>query len=203
MVATLEVIRERFCIDEAFFQGISHTGLGTYLTLHVAFAELLAGDRRALDRLDWYLGAATSTWTWPEAIHPRLPGGCMGDGHHGWAAADFLSFVRTMLVRETRDGLALLSMLPERWVGQGVEVHDAPTRFGTLSFALRWHGNRAALLWELQPHDPSRAVALTAPGIDPGWRTTEARGEALLEVRSDLPVPQPTGGGPDQGESFG
>ena len=44
------------------------------------------------------------TWTWPEAIHPRLDGGCMGDGHHGWAAAELLTFVRDLLVREVAGG---------------------------------------------------------------------------------------------------
>ncbi|MDZ7675840.1 MAG: hypothetical protein U5K30_12335 [Acidimicrobiales bacterium] len=180
MVETLEVIRDRFCLDEAFFQGISHTGLGTYLTLQVAGVELVAGDRRALDRLDWLLSAATSTWTWPEAIHPRVAGGCMGDGHHGWTAAEFLSFVRSMLVRETDAGLALCSMIPERWYGQGIEVHGAPTRFGTLSFAVRWHGARPALLWELDRHDAERPVAITCPGLDPSWRSTDDRGETLL-----------------------
>ena len=198
MAATLDVVRERFCIDDAFYQGISHTGLGTYLTMQIAFAELQTGDRRALDRLDWMLASATPTWTWPEAIHPRVSGGCMGDGHHGWAAAEFLSFVRSMLVRETSDGLALFSMIPERWYGQGVEIHDAPTRFGTVSFALRWHGERPALLWEIDRHDPSVPVAITCPGIDPSWRTTEDRGEALLEAPIAAAVP-----GPDDGESFG
>ena len=203
MVATLDVVRDRFCIGDAFFQGISHTGFGTYLTMHIAFAELLAGDRRALDRLDWFLANATSTWTWPEAIHPRVPGGCMGDGHHAWAAADFLSFVRTALVRETNDGLALVSMIPERWYGQGIEVHDAPTRFGTLSFAVRWHGARPALLWELQPHDPDVAVVLSAPGLDPTWRSTDARGEALLDVPPDAMVGATSRPGPEHGDSFG
>ncbi len=199
MAATLDVVRDRFCINGAFYQGISHTGLGTYLTLQIAFAELQTGDRRALDRLEWMLANATSTWTWPEAIHPRVTGGCMGDGHHGWAAAEFLSFVRSMLVRETTDGLALLSMIPESWYGQGIEIHDAPTRFGTISFALRWHGARPALLWELDRHDSSIPVALTCPGIDRSWRTTEDRGEALLEA----PAGAPAAPGPDQGDSFG
>lgn len=189
IAATAEVIRDRFVLDGAFYQGISHTGLGTYLTMQLASVELLAGDRRALERLDWLLGAATSTWTWPEAIHPRVPGGCMGDGHHGWAAADFLSFVRTMLVRETSDGLALASMLPTSWYGQGVEVHDAPTRFGMLSFAIRWHGDRPALLWQLDRHDETVDVVLRAPGLDPSWSSTEAHGEALLERPADAPEP--------------
>lgn len=194
MAATLDVVRDRFCFDEAFLQD----GLGTYLTMQLAFAELQTGDRRALERLDWLLANATPTWTWPEAIHPRVNGGCLGDGHHGWAAAEFLSFVRSMLVRETPDGLALFSMIPERWYGQGVEIHDAPTRFGTVSFALRWHGARPALLWEIERHDESVPVAITCPGIDPSWRTTEDRGEALLEAPETATVP-----GPEDGDSFG
>jgi hypothetical protein len=188
IVATAELIRERFMIDRAFFQSISHTGLGTYLTLQLAFVELEAGDRRALDRLAWMLDVATPTWTWPEAIHPRLPGGCMGDGHHGWAAADFLSFVRMMLVREVEGGIALCSMLPDAWTGQGLEVHDAPTRCGRLSFAVRWHGNRPALLWDLTPHEGIGDVVLTVPGLDPTWHTSERKGDALLApVRRPVP----------------
>jgi hypothetical protein len=177
MAATADVIRDRFTLGPAFYQGISHTGLGTYLTLQLAFVELEAGDRQALERLEWLVESATPTFTWPEAIHPQLGGGCMGDGHHGWAAADFLSFVRVLLVRETDDGLVLCSMLPDAWAGQGIEVHDAPTHFGLTSFAVRWHGDRPALLWEVEGDGP---VRITAPGLDPAWSSTERRGEALL-----------------------
>ena len=195
IAATAEAIRQRFTLDtppapngaraggRAFFQGISHTGLGTYLTLQLAAVEMRAGDRRALDRLAWMLDAATPTWTWPEAIHPRLAGGCMGDGHHGWAAAELLTFVRDLLVREVAGvpgGLALASLVPDAWYGQGWEVHDAPTAVGHVSYAVRWHGDRAALLWEVTPHAGVDGVRLTAPGLDPSWSTTERRGEALL-----------------------
>ncbi len=140
----------------------------------------------------WLVEAATATYTWPEAIHPGLGGGCMGDGHHGWAAAEFLTFVRNLLVREVADGeLALCSMLPEAWAGQNLEVHDAPTHEGLLSFAVRWHGDRPALLWDLRPHagragGPTR---LTAPGLDPAWSTREAKGEALLAAGALPPRP--------------
>jgi hypothetical protein len=179
LAATVDVIRERFCVDNAFFQGISHTGLGTYLTLQLAFVELEAGDRRALERLQWLLQAATPTYTWPEAIHPQLGTGCMGDGHHGWAAADFLSLVRNVLVRDVPGGLALCTLLPDGWAGQSVEVEKAPTHAGDLSFAVRWHGDRPALLWELDRR-ATTPVTITAPGLDPNWSTTEVRGEALL-----------------------
>ena len=181
VLATAEVVRERFCVGPAFYQAISHTGLGTYLTLQLASVELEAGDRRCLERLQWMLTAATDTFTWPEAIHPQLRGGCMGDGHHGWAAADFVSFVRNLLVREVPGGLALCSMLPDAWLGQALEVHDAPTHAGVLSFALRWHDDRPALLWDLRTHDDTAGdVTITAPGLDPSWSSTERRGEVLL-----------------------
>jgi hypothetical protein len=187
VVGTLDVIRDRFCLGDAFFQSISHTGLGTYLTLQIAFCELEAGEMRAWRRLRWLLEAATSTFTWPEAIHPRLGGGCMGDGHHGWAAADFLSFVRQVLLREEGEGsVALCTVFPPEWAGQPLEVHDAPTHSGRLSYALRWHGDRPALLWESE----RRGVHLTAPGLDPTWSTTEPSGEALLRpYRGRVPIP--------------
>ncbi|MBV8160840.1 MAG: hypothetical protein JO265_07955, partial [Acidimicrobiia bacterium] len=179
VVATLGALRE-FCLGDAFYQSIAHTGLGTYLTLQLAFVELEQGDRRALDRLRWLRSAASPTYTWPEAIHPQLGGGCMGDGHHGWAAADFLSLVRNLLVREVDGGLAMLSLLPDEWIGQHLEVHDAPTHHGRLSFAVRWHGDRPALLWELAPHPGTGRVRLSAPGLDPGWSSVDLRGETLL-----------------------
>jgi hypothetical protein len=140
------------------------------------------------------LDAATPTWTWPEAIHPRLAGGCMGDGHHGWAAAELLSFVRDLLVREVDGGVALASLVPTGWYGQGWEVHDAPTAWGRVSYAVRWHGDRAALLWEVEPHAGVGAVRLTTPGLDPSWSTSERRGEALLGPVPAPPQPSSSGG---------
>jgi hypothetical protein len=180
IAATLDAVRA-FCLGDAFYQSIAHTGLGTYLTLQLAFVELEAGDRRSLDRLRWMLSAATPTFTWPEAIHPQLGGGCMGDGHHGWAAADFMSLTRNILVREVADGgLAMVTLLPDDWASQSFAVHDAATHHGRLSFAVRWHGERPALLWELQPHPGVESIRLTAPGLDPTWSSTDLRGEALL-----------------------
>ena len=204
IAATADALRERFTMAEgrAFFQGISHSGLGTYLTMQLAAVELRAGDHRSFGRLGWMLDVATPTWTWPEAIHPRIGGGCMGDGHHGWAAAEVLSFVRDMLVREIDDDglptVALASLVPADWYGQGWEVHDAPTDHGTVSYAVRWHGDRVALLWEVDPHPGVAAVRLTTPGLDPSWSTTDRRGEALLGPVPPPPAPPPR---PDGGHA--
>jgi hypothetical protein len=84
------------------------------------------------------------------------------------------------LVVDGGDGLALSPAVPADWLGQGWELHDAPTRFGRLSYAVRWHGERPALLWHLEPHPGLEAVRLTIPGLDPAWSSTAAKGDALL-----------------------
>ncbi|HEX2029641.1 MAG TPA: hypothetical protein VHF25_16790 [Nitriliruptorales bacterium] len=174
---TLQLLRDRFCAEDAFYQQISHTGLGTYLTLQLAFVELERGDQRAWRRLRWLLDAATPTFTWPEAIHPQLGGGCMGDGHHGWAAADFLNFVRAVLVRELSDGAtAVLSLLPGEWRGEGVEVRHAPVHGGRLTYSVTWSGERPVLAWEWE----DGGGVLRAPGLDPGWSSDQRAGEAVL-----------------------
>ena len=74
---------------------------------------------------------------------------------------------------------------------RSVEVHDAPTRWGRVSYAVRWHGARPALLWHLEQREGVAGPwRITAPRFDPSWSTTEARGEALL-----APV-EPVGGLP-------
>jgi hypothetical protein len=186
VAGTLDVVRERFCIGEAFYDGVAHTGLSPTLTLRIAPCELEAGDPGALRRLRWMLDAATPTFTWPAAIHPRLGGGCLGDGHHRGAAAAFLGFVRQLLVRETAGGVALLTLFPPDWAGQPLEVHDAPTHSGRISYALRWHGDRPALLWQCE----RPGVTLTVPGLDRSFSTLEPAGEALLApYRARVPIP--------------
>jgi hypothetical protein len=187
VAGTLDVVRERLCLGDAFYDSLGHTGLAPSLTLRIARCELEAGDPKAWRRLRWMLDAATASFAWPEAIHPRLGGGCLGDGHHGGAAAAFLGFVRQVLVRETPDGsVALATIFPPEWTGQPVEVHDAPTHAGRVSYALRWHGDRPALLWQCE----RPGVTLTVPGLDRSFSTAEQSGEALLSpYRARVPIP--------------
>ncbi len=68
------------------------------------------------------------------------------------------------------------SGVPTSWLGQNFEVYGVPTGPASeVSFALRWHGARPALLWECT----GEAVTLTSSGAAPGWSTTERTGEAL------------------------
>jgi hypothetical protein len=188
VVATAEVVRERFDVDGAVYQAVGSAGLSPRLTAALGTVEARVGDRRALTRLARLVELATPTGAWPACIHPRTGGGSAGDGHDLPTVAAVLTFVRRTLVDERPDGLALSTLVPDDWLGQGWEVHGAPTRFGRLGYAVRWHGDRPALLWDLQGPEggAGSGVRLTAPGLDPSWSTTERRGEALL-----APVPPP------------
>lgn len=126
----------------------------------------------------------------PEAAERcrRLPARGASVRPRGDGASALLLDVRDVLVGDGADGIDLAPGWPDDWLGQGVEVHDAPTRHGRLSFAVRWHGPRPALLWELVPF--AGAVTLRASRLDASWSTTEPRGEALL-----APV-EPAGGLP-------
>lgn len=118
-------------------------------------------------------GGSTSSWPGPGPRGRVI-------GHDLAASAALIGAVRRRLVVEQADGLALLPEHPDGWYGGGVEVHDLPTEWGRISYGIRWHGIRPALLWHLEPHEDAGPVRLTAPGLDPTWSTTEPRGDALL-----------------------
>ncbi|MEP6658749.1 MAG: hypothetical protein ABJD24_02395 [Acidimicrobiales bacterium] len=88
-----------------------------------------------------------------------------------------LARVRSLVRAGAHGGIELLPRFPEAWVGQSVAVYGEHTPLGRLSFAVRWHGSRPALLWEL---DGPGTVSLLRCGLDPTWSTTEPRGDALL-----------------------
>jgi len=88
-----------------------------------------------------------------------------------------LAWVLGAVVRATAAGADLLPRFPAAWLGQGVEVYRAPVPAGLVSFAVRWHGERPALLWEC-----SAPMTLTCSGLDPSWSASGERGEALLGV---------------------
>ncbi len=73
--------------------------------------------------------------------------------------------------------------IPAAWRGVNFEAHGLPVGpASTVSFAVRWHGEHPAVLWEVTG-DP---VELTAPAVDPTWRTRATHGEALWRHPADV-----------------
>jgi len=95
--------------------------------------------------------------------------------------AALLVAVRAAMVRESRGGVELFPSLPDEWRGAALDVRDAPTREGPVSCAVRWHGERPALLW-----DVPEGTTVRAPGLDPAWSTDEPTGETLLGVAGPI-----------------
>ncbi len=120
-----------------------------------------------------------------------------------------LAVLDAMAVDEA-PGPVLLPVWPAEWSGRAVEGHDLPTTWGRLSFALRWHGTRPALLWEVVPQvgtaEGGATPLLRAPGLDPRWSAHGWSGEALLaESPSSSRGPGRASGGvpaPEEGRSF-
>lgn len=89
--------------------------------------------------------------------------------------ARFVAWVLRRLVAPSPDGAAVVPDLPPGWRGRNLAVYDAWVPRGTVSFALRWHGEHPALLWQL-----SEPFTLRAPTLAPAWSTTSVTGEVLL-----------------------
>ena len=143
------------------------------------------------DDLRWLLTATDRTGVMPLAVDDHL------------VAAEVVALWRDLGATERPDGtVMLLPAVRLRWLGHPLEAHDVAIGSGSVGFAIRWHGERPALLWESRGME---GRPLTCPGLDPGWSTTEARGDALLAVPSMAPVDTSTErpGPPDRpGGSF-
>lgn len=176
-------------VDGAFFQDMIHSGQNAYLTLQVAQVLLRAGDSRYLELMDAVARLASPTGQWPEAIHPQTGGGCMGDGHHVWAAAEWVLMLRHCFLREEDDTLVLAAGIPRRWLASGepVAFGPAPTTFGPVTVRVEPAGaGRVRVAWEARWHGdaPTLRVAL------PGYRACGEEGASvLLEPRDDEEMP--------------
>ncbi|MCB1012753.1 MAG: hypothetical protein KDB15_13885 [Microthrixaceae bacterium] len=88
------------------------------------------------------------------------------------------------VVADEHSGAALMGRWVPEWSGRTIEAHRFPSVWGRVSFALRWHGENPALLWEVEPvlgsTGGSTAPLITAPVISPGWSAAGWSGEALL-----------------------
>src|SRR5262249_36021311 len=139
LMKTVEFLMSHSFQSGGFFQNMIHSGVNAYLTLHIAQVLLRSGDLRALDLVDAVAKLASPTGQWPEAIHPQTLGGCMGDGQHVWASAEWVLMIRNLFVREEGNHLVIGSGLPTHWLraGEPMSFEHTLTRYGQVSVRLR------------------------------------------------------------------
>lgn len=149
LVNTAEYLFRECFVHGGFYQEINHSGINVYLTLHVAQVFLRAGDPRFFDLMNSMASLATPTGQWPEAVHPRTKGGCMGDGQHIWAAAEWILILRNCFVREEEEGLILCSGIPTSWMAEGKEAVLGPvlTSFGSIKVQVKTEDGKTRIQW--------------------------------------------------------
>jgi hypothetical protein len=190
LLKTAGFLIEQCSYRGGFFQDMIHSGVNAYLTLHIAQVLLRAGDPRheALTRATADL--ASPTGQWPEAIHPATLGGCMGDGQHVWAAAEWVLMMRSIFLREGGDRLVVGSGLPRKWLEAGVPLRFGPTLTGhgpvAVEVAPEEGGVRVS--WEAGWRDAPPPLELAVGGCERMTVSGKAGRVVLSRVRAESEV---------------
>jgi len=152
--------------SDAFFQDMIHAGINVYLTLAIAQTLLRANDPGFQQLVRTVAELASPTGQWPEAIHPFTKGGCMGDGQHGWAAAEWLMMIRNLFVREEGRNVIIGSGIFPEWIESGHDVSFGPTLIpgGSLSVSLRKSGTAVLMELDSDAQTPGGEIIVDLPG---------------------------------------
>jgi len=101
-------------------------------------------------------------------------------GAHGFLQVTSIENELALLTDENVATL-LPNGFPTNRLGVQFEVHDiAVGAQHRVSFAVRWHGPNAAVLWEVV----GPAGLILCSGVDPSWSSTQSSGEALWKVEN-------------------
>ena len=145
-----------------------HGAAGLWAGLDAAARVLvLADERRALVDLD------------------RIASGSRRDGPVPDTSAGRAVALDRRLVSTVADKCNLLpDGIPDDWMLQGFEAHGLPAgRSATVSFAVRWHGRRPAVIWERT----GGPVRLSATALDASWESDTETGEHLWSFEAPDP----------------
>jgi hypothetical protein len=186
LLDTVEFLLEHCMVRGGFFQDMIHSGINAYLTLHIAQVLLRAGDPRFWGLVRAVAGLASPTGQWPEAIHPHTGGGCMGDGQHLWAAAEWVLMMRHLFVREEGDGLVLCSGLPDEWLetDSPLCLGPTPTPHGPIRVEVLQDSGRRIVRWEADWRGPPPGIEVAVPGLRPVAVSGKERSVSLARIPS-------------------
>ncbi len=150
LMATTQYLLDQCLVKGGFFQDMIHSGINAYLTLHLTQTLLRDGNMRYLELIQAVADLASPTGQWPEAIHPHTSGGCMGDGQHAWAAAEWVLMIFHLFIREEGEQLLLLPGIPSAWLQGDVDLQFGPalTVFGSLHLSFTVRNSKRVLQWK-------------------------------------------------------
>ncbi|MGV3486284.1 MAG: hypothetical protein ACO1RT_17830 [Planctomycetaceae bacterium] len=167
IMATVNALIARCFFEGGFFQDMIHSGVNAYLTLDIAQTLLRAGDDRYRELVAAVAKLASPTGQWPGAIHPQSGGGCMGDGQHGWAAAEWVMMMRNLFVREEADRLIIGSGLFPEWFTSSDELSFGPTLtpWGAVTVRVNQLGSEPILSVAAEWRAAAPRVDVAVPGF--------------------------------------
>lgn len=145
---TLDTFTKCFVHEKGYYHPIVHSGYNAYLTLQLAHAYLKEHDPfRAWAIADTIFHRCGSPYSLPEAIHPKTGGGAMGDGHHGWAAAESVLFLLDCLIQEQGETLYIFKNIQTSMLSWGVEsyLQNISTTYGAIDCSLKYETATKAL----------------------------------------------------------
>ena len=183
IASTLTYLLKNAVYKGGFFQDMIHSGINVYLTLALAQTLLRNEDPRHRELIRTAADLASPTGQWPEAIHPRTGGGCMGDGQHGWAAAEWIMMVRNLFVREENGGLVIGAGIFPEWLADGSSMTFGPTATcqGRVRVVVDHIDGRPAVKTEWKDREPG-AAEIRIPGCQPAPVQTPGEFQILAQA---------------------
>jgi hypothetical protein len=170
ILQTTKFLMDKHFIQGAFYHELSHSGINIYLSLHIAQVLLRAGNPKFFDIVKAVADLATPTGQWPEAIHPRTKGGCMGDGQHIWASAEWVMMIRNMFVREEQADrmIILCSGIPQEWLKAGETLFLGPTHtlYGEIAVTINVEED-ITISWQARWNNTAPRIEIRLPGFEP------------------------------------
>ncbi len=137
----------------------------------VTWDQALAGDPRFRSLVEAVARLASPTGQWPEAIHPQTKGGCMGDGQHVWAAAEWIMMLRNCLLYEQVSPPRLVIGMGAwpQWLEQQrrLSIGPAPTRWGSVQLCIDPAGASVEVHWHADWFRASPEIEVKLPGCRP------------------------------------
>lgn len=139
----------------------------------------VADELAALTQLDVRKSPLATVADVRADLASATPTYAFSEGHHGGMDGHILRSIRHLMVDESGATVDLVPSMPAAWRGRPLSAHKVPVAAGVLSYGLRWHGPRPALLWELERRSEAR-FEVRVPSVSTEWSSLDDVGEGLL-----------------------
>jgi hypothetical protein len=190
VTGTLRATRAKYAEGLMTYAGLLHH----YLTMKNTESWIARGDQKeALEELYAILVHTSATNAGFEFFVRPWADRDIGQNimPHGWFAAKYIGVVRNMLLREEANQLHLLSVLSPAWseAGQTLEIENAPSYFGPISFKASFRQN--GMLLDLRPRfevQPSTVLVHLPWFVAPQGAIVDGRKVSVNHYRLEVPA---------------